>query len=220
MELTREVFLRNTDHALVKPTLTLDDLRAGLEFVAESGCGVAVAPNRLGVVKAFLAGSSSRVTTMISHATGGASTKAKAAEAELYASDGADALDMVIDIGAMLSGEDALVHDDIAAVVAAAGTVPVGAILEVGYLNDSQIVSAAKLATAAGAAYVVTGTGFVPGGSDSHGVALLREATGPDVHVKAAGGLVTLEDVWEALNAGADRFGISRTQRILAEFVV
>lgn len=218
MELTREVFLQHTDHALVKPTLTLADLRSGLEFVAEAGCGVSVSPNRLELTKAFLAGTNSPITTMISHATGGASTAAKAAEAELYAAAGADALDMVIDIGAMLSGEDALVQDDIAAVVAAAGPVTVRAIVEVGYLNDAQTIRAAELATAAGVEWVVTGTGFVPGGSDSHTVTLLSHATGPNVRVKAAGGLISRDDVWEAMNAGADRFGISRTQRILAEF--
>lgn len=217
MELTREVFLQNTDHALVKPTLTLADVRSGLEFVAEAGCGVAVAPNRLALAKAVLAGTSCPITAMISHATGGASTKAKVAEAEAYILEGADALDMVIDIGAVLSGEDAMVRDDIAAVVAAAGSTPLGAILEVGYLNDAQTVRAAELAAEAGAAWVVTSTGFVPGGSDAHNIRLLRQAVGTNVRVKAAGGLVDAEDVWEALNAGADRFGLSGTHRILDE---
>lgn len=218
MKLTPEVFLKNNDHSLLKPTLTMSDLRSGLEFAAEVGCGaVCISPHRLDLAREVLAGTDVKIATVIGFPTGCHATEAKVAEAKIAYDQGAVELDMVMDIGAMLSGEEAKVHDDIAAVVKATpGAVKV--IFEVAYLTDAQIVRATELASDAGVAYVKTATGFAPSGATPENIALMKGAAGPGVKVKASGGLSTLADVQAVYEAGADRWGISRTKQILAEF--
>ncbi|MCF2707315.1 deoxyribose-phosphate aldolase [Arcanobacterium haemolyticum] len=219
MKLTKEQFLKGNDHSLLKPTLTLADLRSGLEFAAEVGCGaVCISPHRLDLAREVLAGTDVVIATVVGFPTGTHATRAKVAEARQVIDDGATALDMVMDIGALLSGEESLVRDDIAAVVEAAQGNEVKVILEVGYLNDEQIVRASKIVADAGADYVKTSTGFVPGGANPHNIGLMRGAVPASVKVKASGGLSTLAEVQAVFDAGADRWGISRTKQILAEF--
>lgn len=218
-KLTREVFLKNNDHSLLKPTLTMQDLIDGLEFAAESGCGaVCISPHRLDLAAKILKGTDVAIATVVGFPTGCHHTNAKVAEAKQCIADGASDLDMVMDIGAMLSGEEAMVHDDIAAVVQASGSTPVKVILEVGYLTDEQIARACEIATDAGVAYVKTSTGFATGGANAQNIALMRKASGKNVKVKASGALSSLADVQAVYDAGADRWGISRTRQILAEF--
>lgn len=218
-KLTREVFLQNNDHSLLKPTLTMQDLVDGLEFAAESGCGaVCISPHRLDLAAKILKGTDVAIATVVGFPTGCHNTAIKVAEAKQCIADGATDLDMVMDIGAMLSGEEAMVRDDIAAVVSASGNIPVKVILEVGYLTDDQIVRASELATEAGVAYVKTATGFATGGANAHNIALMRKAAGANVKVKASGALSSLADVQAVYDAGADRWGISRTRAILDEF--
>ncbi|WP_028709430.1 deoxyribose-phosphate aldolase [Propionicicella superfundia] len=218
MKLTRDVFLKNNDHSLLKPTLTMTDLREGLEFAAEVGCGaVCISPHRLDLAREILAGTDVHIATVIGFPTGCHATEAKVAEAKIAYEQGAVELDMVMDIGAMLSGEEAKVHDDIAAVVQATpGAVKV--IFEVAYLSNEQIVRATEIASDAGVAFVKTATGFVPGGATPENIALMKGAAGPGVKVKASGGLSNLADVQAVYEAGAQRWGISRTKQILAEF--
>lgn len=218
-KLTREIFLKQNDHSLLKPTLTTKDLTEGLEFAAESGCGaVCISPHRLDLAAKILKGTDVIIATVVGFPTGTHATSVKVAEARQVIQDGATDLDMVMDIGALLSGEDAAVQDDIAAVVQAAEGNPVKVILEVGYLTDTQIVRACELATDAGVAYVKTSTGFATGGADAHNIALMRKSAGKHVKVKASGALSSLADVQAVYDAGADRWGISRTRQILAEF--
>jgi len=219
MQLTREEFLQRNDHSLLKPTLTYTDLRAGLEFAAETGCGaVCISPHRLALASEVLKGTSVRIATVVGFPTGTHATRAKVDEAKQVIDDGAVALDMVMDIGAMLSGDEARVRDDVAAVVAEAAGTEVKVILEVDYLSDDQIIRAAQLCAEGGANYVKTSTGFVAGGANAHNIALMRGAVPDSVKVKASGGLSSLADVQAVFDAGADRWGISRTKQILAEF--
>ena len=219
MKLTPELFLERNDHSLLKPTLTLKDLTEGLEFAAEVGCGaVCISPHRLLLAKDVLAGTDVTIATVVGFPTGTHATRAKVAEALQCIDDGATDLDMVMDIGAMLSGEYQMVRDDMAAVVDASVGYSVKVILEVDYLNDGQIAKACELATDAGVNYVKTSTGFVPGGANAHNIALMRKSAGSNVKVKASGGLSSLADVQAVFDAGADRWGISRTAQILAEF--
>lgn len=218
-ELTRELFLERSDHSILRPTATLQEYTDGLEFAAEVNVGaVCVSPHRLGLARRILQGTGITLATVVGFPSGCHATEAKVAEARQCIADGATGLDMVMDIGAMLSGEDAMVQDDIAAVVRAAEEVPVKVILEVYYLSDDQIARACALATDAGVAYVKTATGFAPGGATPHNVALLRSSAGAHVKVKASGGISSLADVRAVYAAGADRWGISRTREILAEF--
>lgn len=218
MKLTPEVFLKNNDHSLLKPTLTMKDLTAGLEYAAEAGCGaVCISPHRLDLARQILKGTNVAIATVIGFPTGCHATEAKVAEAKIAYDQGAVELDMVMDIGAMLSGEEAKVHDDIAAVVQATpGAVKV--ILEVAYLTNDQIVRATEIGSDAGVAFVKTATGFAPTGATPEIIRLMKGAAGPGVKVKASGGLSTLAEVQAVYDAGADRWGISRTRQILAEF--
>ncbi len=219
MKLTPELFLERNDHSLLKPTLTIKDMTEGLEFAAKVKCGaVCISPHRLWLAKDVLQGTDVDIATVIGFPTGTHSTKSKIAEAQLAIEDGASDLDMVMDIGAMLSGEYQMVQEDMAGVVHAAPGHNVKVILEVDYLNDELIAKACQLATDAGVAYVKTSTGFVPGGANAHNIALMRKSAGANVKVKASGGLSTLAEVQAVFDAGADRWGISRTAQILAEF--
>jgi deoxyribose-phosphate aldolase len=220
MELTREIFLKNNEHSLLKPTLTLADVRAGLELAAETGCGaVCISAHRLGLATEVLAGTDVEIATVVGFPLGTHATRVKVAETTQVLEDGATELDMVMDIGAMLSGEEGMVRDDIAAVVQAAGGAVVKVIFEVDYLTDEQIVRACELSDEAGAHFVKTSSGFAAGsGATPHNIGLMRSSTRPETKIKAAGGLKSRADVQAVFDKGADRWGLSRTRDILAEF--
>ncbi len=218
MKLTPEIFLKNNDHSLLKPNLTMTDLTSGLEYAAEVGCGaVCISPHRLDLARQVLAGTDVVIATVIGFPTGCHATEAKVAETKIAYDQGATELDMVMDIGALLSGEEAKVHDDIAAVVEATpGAIKV--IVEVAYLTNDQIVRATEIGSDAGAAFIKTSSGFTSPGATPENIALMKAHVGQGVKVKASGGLSTLADVQAVYDAGADRWGISRTKAILAEF--
>jgi deoxyribose-phosphate aldolase len=140
--------------------------------------------------------------------SGAPSTATKAAEARQQAGQGAAELDMVINVGMLLSGQDQYVEDDIRAVVEAAGSVPVKVILEAHYLSDERIVRACEIAVRAGAAFVKTGTGWAPTGATLHNVALMKSAVGDRAKIKAAGGIRDLDTVVSMIRRGASRFGV------------
>jgi deoxyribose-phosphate aldolase len=140
-------------------------------------------------------------------------------EAQDALANGAKELDMVINIGALRSGQDNLVRDDICAVVDAAGDKAiVKVILENHYLTDEEKARACRLAEEAGAQYVKTSTGFAPTGSKIKDLELMRASVGPNVGIKAAGGVRTLEAALEVISVGATRFGATRTEGILESF--
>jgi deoxyribose-phosphate aldolase len=139
------------------------------------------------------------------------------AEAERALDDGAAELDMVLPIGWLRSGEDAYVHDDIAAVTAAAhaGGAIVKVILENAYLSDEQKVRGCELSEKAGADFVKTSTGYAPSGSTMDDLRLMRASVSERVRIKAAGGIRTLDLLIEGLNAGMDRCGATATAAII-----
>lgn len=218
MHLTKEQFLGSVDHSLLKPNLTLDEVRRGCEFAAEAGVkAVCISPHRLGIAREILSGTPVIIGTVAAFPSGAHMTEVKAFEARACVDAGATEVDMVIDIGALVSGYDDMVRDDIRAVVEAAAPAHVKVILEVHYLTDEQIVRGAQLVSEAGAAFAKTATGFTPSGATPHNVALLRQGAAPETQVKAAGGISTLADVIAVMEAGATRVGISRTKAILDE---
>lgn len=219
MELTREEFLSRLDHSLLKPQLTLEEIVAGLEYAAEvQAKAVCVSPHRLKQAKDVLQGTEVIIGTVAAFPSGAHDTRVKVFETQTCFEMGATEVDMVIDIGAMRSGREDLVLEDIRAVVEASPA-NVKVILETAYLTDEQIVRGAELVSEAGAAFVKTSTGFAPTGATPQNIALLRKGAAPGVQVKAAGGLQTLAQVAAVVEAGADRFGVSRTKEILAEMV-
>jgi deoxyribose-phosphate aldolase len=146
-------------------------------------------------------------------------TAVKRAETELAVKLGAAEIDMVIQIGALRSGDLDLVHLDIQAVVEAAhrGGAIVKVIIETALLNDEQKVLACALAKLAGADFVKTSTGFGPAGADSRDVELMRRVVGGEMGIKAAGGIRSLEDLMKMTAAGATRIGASASVKILEE---
>ena len=148
---------------------------------------------------------------------GACSTAGKVAEARQAVEDGTTEIDMVLNVGRLLSGDDEYCTKDIAAVVEAAQGHPVKVILECCLLDDDQIVRACKCAEAAGAAFVKTSTGFSTGGATVHDVELMKRTVGDRLKIKAAGGIHTREDALAMIAAGADRIGASASIAICTE---
>jgi deoxyribose-phosphate aldolase len=175
-------------------------------------CSVALAARQL-------AGSSVAVGTVIGFPHGSSVTATKVFEARQALTDGATELDMVINIGALRSGQVDAVRQEIGAVVAAAHPrAIVKVILENAYLTDDEKVLGCHLAEEAGADFVKTSTGFGPGGATLADLRLMRATVGGAVQVKAAGGVRTLDALLDVIDAGATRVGATATAAILNEF--
>ena len=206
------------DHTILKP----DAVRADVERVAREAleygfASVCVNPCWVSLVAGMLSGSGVGTCSVIAFPFGASATPAKAAESEIAIGEGATELDMVINIGALRSGETAVVRDDIAAVVSAAhsrGAI-VKVIIESALLTDEQIVTVCGLAQEARADFVKTSTGFASGGATVPAVALMRKSVGSVMGVKASGGVRTLEDLNKMVAAGASRIGASSSIQIV-----
>ncbi len=208
------------DHTLLKPQATEDQFRQLCAEAAEfKFATVCVNPAWVSLCSQLLRGSSVKVCTVIGFPLGATLPEVKAFEAQRCIALGAQELDVVINIGALKSRQYTLVEDDIAAVVNACH--PHGAsvkvIIEATYLTDEEKVEACALAKAADADYVKTSTGFGPGGATVEDVALMRRVVGPEMGVKAAGGVKTADEMKAMLAAGATRIGASAGVRIVNE---
>jgi len=148
---------------------------------------------------------------------GATSTESKAAEAAIAVRDGAQEVDMVINVGALKSGDQDAVKADIAAVAktAHAGGAILKVILETSLLNDTEKAIACVLAKAAGAEFVKTSTGFSTAGATAHDIALMRQSVGPEMGIKASGGIRSLQDLQAMTAAGATRIGASASVKIV-----
>jgi deoxyribose-phosphate aldolase len=207
------------DHSLLRPELTTDDIRAGCDIAARRDvASVCVRPSDVELAKAALAGTGVLVGTVAGFPHGDTLTVVKVAETRALVEAGADEIDMVLHIGRLRGGETGYVHDDIAAVVAAAQGRIVKVILENAYLNHEQKVTGCRLAEQAGAHFVKTSTGFAPGGATLADIRLMRATVSPHIQVKAAGGVRTLDTLLTLHEAGATRFGATATEAVLDEF--
>lgn len=206
------------DHTILRAEARREDIE---RLCAEAGdCGfasVCVNPVHVPLAAQLLEGSSVAVCTVVGFPLGATSSQVKAAEAAWAVAAGATEVDMVIDIGAAREGRFADVEADIAAVVAASRPALVKAILEVCYLSDAEIVSCCQAAVRAGARFVKTSTGFGGGGATVEAVSLMRKVVGPDIGVKAAGGIRTAKDALAMVAAGASRIGCSAGVAIMEE---
>ncbi|MBF4561849.1 deoxyribose-phosphate aldolase [Microbacterium sp. VKM Ac-2870] len=206
------------DHAILKPELTRADVDAELDIAAEWGVfSVCVRPSDISYAVQRLAGTGVNVGTVIGFPHGTTSTAAKVAEVQQALADGAVEFDMVINIGALRSGFDDAVVADIAAVVAAASGKVTKVILETSLLDEEQIARGSRLTETGGADFVKTSTGFAGGGATVPHVELMRASVGPDVQVKASGGVRSYADALAMLAAGATRLGTSGSAVILGE---
>jgi deoxyribose-phosphate aldolase len=208
------------DHSLLRPQLTITEVVEGCALAAEYRVvSVCVRPSDVALAAKELAGTEVAITTVVSFPHGDSTTSSKVHEATRAMEDGAVELDMVMNIGLMLSGEHQAVQDDIAAVVnATGGSAIVKVILENAYLTDEQKVIACRLSESAGADYVKTSTGFAPTGATIEDLRLMRASVGPKVKVKAAHGVRTLDALLAVIEAGADRCGATATAAILDDY--
>jgi deoxyribose-phosphate aldolase len=206
------------DHTILKPEATRADVLKVCREAREYGfASVCINPFWVPLARAELAGSPVKVCTVVGFPLGATSTEAKAAETAAAVRDGAQEIDMVINVGALRSGEHEAVKRDIERVVETAhesGAI-VKVILENALLDDGQKTVACTLAKLAGADFVKTSTGFGPSGATAHDVALMRSVVGPEMGVKAAGGIRTLEDFRAMTAAGATRIGASASVKIV-----
>jgi len=206
------------DHTILKADATRADvIKVCREARQYSFASVCVNAYWVPVLKAELAGSPVKVCTVVGFPLGATSTEAKVAETTAAVRAGAQEIDMVINIGALKSGDTDAVRADIAAVVqsAHAGGAIVKVIIETALLDDTQKRVASQLAKAAGAEFVKTSTGFSTSGATAHDVALMRAAVGPQMGVKASGGIRTLDDLRTMAAAGATRIGASASVKIV-----
>ena len=198
------------DHTILKADATeADVVRLCAEAKEYGFASVCVNSSFVPLVHTQLLGSGVKTCCVVGFPLGAMSTSAKAFEAKQARADGAQEIDMVIHVGALKEGRDNYVLDDIKAVVEAADGALVKVIIETCLLTDAQKVRACELAVRAGARFVKTSTGFGPGGATAHDVALMRKAVGPDIGVKASGGIRTRQDALIMINAGANRIGTS-----------
>lgn len=219
-DLTYEQVAGTIDHSLLRPELTLDEVRAGCELAARYRvASVCVRPADVALAAAALDGSPVAVGTVIGFPHGAHVTATKVFEAERAMADGATELDMVINIGWLRSGEDARVEADVRAVVEAAGEVAiVKVILENAYLDDDQKVRGCHAVEAAGAHYVKTSTGFAPSGATLEDLRMMRASVSERVKVKAAGGVRTLDALLAVIEAGCSRSGATATAAMLDDY--
>ena len=207
------------DHTLLKPDAAREDIevlcREAAQFCFASVC---VNPNWVPLCRDLLRGSGVRVCTVIGFPFGSHLPDVKAFESRRAVEQGAEEVDMVINIGALKSKDYALVEQDIRGVVQSVGKdTVVKVILETAMLTREEKIMGCTLAKAAGADFVKTSTGFGPEGATVDDVRLLRQTVGEKLGVKASGGIRTLEEALAMIEAGASRLGTSATSAILAE---
>jgi len=204
------------DHTLLKPEATAADVEALVLEGARLGVySVCVSPSFLPIDAHGL-----KVATVVGFPSGKHHSAIKAAEAARAVADGADEVDMVIDVGAAKARDFAAVQADIAAVRAAAPAPTVlKVIIESAALSDHEIVEVSRAAEAAGADFVKTSTGFHPaGGASVHAVAVIAATVGGRLGIKASGGIRTTADALAMIAAGATRLGLSGTADVLDGF--
>ena len=206
---------RLIDHTLLKPEATADDVAALIaEAEALGTYSVCISPSMLPVT--LPAGSTLKVAVVAGFPSGKHTSAIKAAEAAGAVAQGADEVDMVIDVGAARAGAYEAVENDIATVRAAIPTAVLKVIIESAALSDEAVVAVCQAAVTAGADFVKTSTGFHPaGGATEHAVSLMAETVAGRLGVKASGGVRTLDDARRMIAAGATRLGVSGSRALL-----
>lgn len=207
---TADTLAGRIDHTLLKADATQTAVQQlCAEAVEHRFASVCVNSRWVPLAAELTRGTGVLTCTVVGFPLGAMTRRAKAQEAAIAVAEGADEVDMVIDVGGLLSGDLAGVFEDIAGVVSAADGRPVKVILETCLLDDERKAIACLLAMRAGAAYVKTSTGMSTGGATAPDVSLLRAMVGEELGVKASGGIRTRADATTMIAAGADRIGAS-----------
>ena len=217
-----EEIARRIEHTLLRASATADEIRALCGEALEHGFySVCVNPWRVGLASGLLRGSGVRVTSVAGFPLGAGPAGSKAGEAAAALGEGADEVDMVMNIGAALDGDWETVGLEITRVLEAMGPAGDAAVLKViiecCFLDETQKRRAIEAVATAGAHYVKTSTGFGPGGATVEDVALMKEVLGGRARIKAAGGVSTLSRLRDMVEAGADLVGTSSGVSIMKE---
>jgi deoxyribose-phosphate aldolase len=208
------------DHTLLRADARADQIARLCEEALEYHfAAVCIHPCRISLAEPLLSGAPVKVDTVIGFPLGATLPQVKAYEAEQALLAGAQEVDMVLNVGALKDGEDGLVQADIADVVRACRSrrALCKVIIEAALLTEGEKVRACRLAQAAGADFVKTSTGFGPGGATVEDVALMRRIVGPEMGIKAAGGIRSYETALAMIQAGATRLGASAGVTIVQE---
>ena len=220
MKLTPHDIAKMLDHSTQQPYLTEDDIRKGCEIALRyDTASVCARPGDMQLVASLLKGSDVKVCTVIGFPHGNHKPEIKLAESRAALDDGCVELDMVINIGKLLHGDDQYVADEIKAIcdLAHSRDAKVKVIIETCFLNDEQKRRACKIAAANGADWVKTSTGYGTAGCVIDDLRLMRQSVPADCQVKGSGGIRDLDTVLAARKAGASRCGVSATVKIMEE---
>ncbi|MDQ3925704.1 MAG: deoxyribose-phosphate aldolase [Actinomycetota bacterium] len=220
-------FAKTVDHTLLKPDAAESDVRRLCQEAAHYHfAAVCVLPCHVRFASRELRGTDVKVATVVSFPFGADATAVKAAAVRDAIQGGASELDVVMNISKFLSGEFAYVAEELASLNGEVSAVAMNnglndavlkVIVETAYLTDKMKRLAVQIVASSGADFVKTSTGFGPGGATPEDVALLREEAPEGLAIKASGGIRTLEDALDLLNAGASRLGASSSVRIMRE---
>jgi deoxyribose-phosphate aldolase len=214
--LTTQQLAKMIDHTLLRADATRNELTKLTEEAKQyKFASVCVNPGWVSYAAEQLQGTGVDICTVIGFPLGASTSETKAFETKDAIAKGATEVDMVINIGALKDGKDDVVEQDIRAVVEAAAGTLVKVIIETCLLTDDEKVRACQAAVRAGADFVKTSTGFSTGGATPEDIALMRRTVGPDVGVKASGGVRSLEDMQKMIEAGATRIGASSGVKIM-----
>ena len=218
-----EQFSKYFDHTLLKPDATPQQILKLLgEAVTYNTAAVCVNGCYVRSARRFIsaAGSDVKVAAVAGFPLGAMATNAKAYEVQLALEDGADEIDLVMNIGQAKAGNWAYVEDEVYAIAEMCheNGAALKLIIETCLLTDEEVVRACEAARNAGADFVKTSTGFSSGGATVHAVEQMKKTVGDDLKIKASGGIRTLDDALSMIRAGADRLGCSATAAILAEY--
>lgn len=220
MELTREQLAKYLDHTNLQPNATQEDIqKTCMEAIKYNTASVCVNAHWIAYVKKELENTTVNPIAVVGFPLGATSTNAKTFEAKTALLDGAEEIDMVINIGELIGGNDEFVQNDIHSVVQEVHSKHklLKVIIETSFLNNSQIIKACELAEKAGVDYVKTSTGFSSAGAKVEDVALMRKTVGNRLGVKASGGIHSRKEALAMIAAGASRLGVSATVKILSE---
>lgn len=215
-DLSNRAIAKRIDHTLLKPDATRKDLVKLCEEARTHGfASVCINTTWVPLCVELLKGSGVMTICVVGFPLGAATSRAKAAETREAIANGAAEIDMVVNIGLLKSGDHNAVYEDIRAVVEAASGRPVKVILETHMLSRDEKIVTCALSKAAGAAFVKTSTGFTGGGATAEDIALMRSVVGPDMGVKASGGVRNTADAQKMIAAGASRIGASASVAIV-----
>ncbi len=222
--MTKKEIASFIDHTQLNAWATEDDIKKLCEEAKKYGfASCCVNPFYVPLVSSLLAGTAVKVCTVIAFPLGSCSVDDKASQAAMCVAEGADEVDMVVNLGAVKDKKWDDIYEEIYAVRCAVNDVDTGTdkkiivkvILETCYLNDEEIIELCKISQKAGADFVKTSTGFGSSGASVHAVELMRKTVGDKMGVKASGGIHSFEEACAMINAGANRLGCSASVRIV-----